>query len=65
MSYHIRQRNIEEHASSKCKYNIWSKIVAHQNAKSQPHVAGACREEIEQQGLSRAHSCIEEDHKVP
>ena len=34
ISYHIRQRNIEEHASSKGKYNIWSKIIAHQDAKS-------------------------------
>lgn len=47
ISYHIRQRNIEEHASSKGKYNIWSKIIAHQDAKSQPNIAGTRRKEIE------------------
>lgn len=31
---HVCQRNVEEHASSECKYDIWSKIVAHQNAES-------------------------------
>ena len=34
VSYHVCQRNIEEHASSKGKDNIWSKIIAHQDAKS-------------------------------
>ena len=42
MSYHVCQRNIEEHASSKGKDDIWSKIIAHQDAKRVGRSGGAC-----------------------
>lgn len=62
--YHVCQGDVKKHAPCKGKDDIGGKAAANQDANDQADVAGHGRQQVEEDGLSDAHSRIQQDHKV-
>lgn len=63
-TYHISQRNIQEHSSSQREDPGGREVAAGQDAKAHTHVTAAGRKEVEEECLLEAHASIEQDDKV-
>lgn len=63
-TYHVSQRNIQEHSSSQCEDPVGREVAAGQDAKGHTHVTAAGRKEVEEECLLEAHASIEQDDEV-
>lgn len=63
-THHISQGNVEEHSACQSEDPVRWKLVSCQYPESHSQITAARWQEVKEQSLLDAHSCVQEDHKV-